>query len=147
VDDEFRQQLLERLKAIEQRLDAFGVSQNQLKDATRDRARIQTRRVVGNPIDRRQLPFPLTARTFMQCVIVLDVPDHCGRSIPLGPGQKHGLTGNAWNAFGLNIRHEIRDGDHKFMHSSHHGRRFAMPDPHHAVERDSQDKRHISALA
>jgi hypothetical protein len=34
VEDEFRQQLLERLKAIEQRLDALDASQRQLKEAS-----------------------------------------------------------------------------------------------------------------
>jgi hypothetical protein len=34
VEDEFRQQLLEQLKAIEQRLDALDASQRQLKEAS-----------------------------------------------------------------------------------------------------------------
>ena len=38
MDDEFRQQLVERLKAIEHRLDALDASQRQLNEAMRDRA-------------------------------------------------------------------------------------------------------------
>ena len=42
MDDEFKQQLLERLKAIELRLDALNASQGQLKEAyARSRAHVR----------------------------------------------------------------------------------------------------------
>lgn len=48
MDDEFRRQLLERLKAIEQRLDALDASQRQLKEAYA-RSRAHVRRVWLRP--------------------------------------------------------------------------------------------------
>ncbi|MEH2561464.1 hypothetical protein [Bradyrhizobium sp. AZCC 2289] len=67
--DELRQQLLERLKAIEQRLDALDASQSQLKDAYA-RSRAHLRRLwlrppmwtyeqhPPRPLDLRSLPAP-----------------------------------------------------------------------------------------
>jgi hypothetical protein len=40
MDDEFRKQLLERLTAIEQRLDTLAAEQSQLREPMRDRGRI-----------------------------------------------------------------------------------------------------------
>src|SRR5664280_392262 len=82
----------------------------------------------------------------VQCTVMLDVPDHDRRRITLGPRQEHGGAGNTRNAFGLNILHELRNWYQRFMHSSHHGRRSAMPDPHYAVDGGSQDEGHISAF-
>ena len=77
---------------------------------------------------------------------MLDVPEHNRRRIPLRSGQEYGGAGNARNVFGLNLLHEFRDRSQRFMHSSHHGRRAAMPDPHDAIDQDGQDQRDISAF-
>ena len=48
MDDEFRQKLLERLKAIEQRLDALEADQSQLREAYA-RSRVHLRRLWLRP--------------------------------------------------------------------------------------------------
>src|SRR3954471_11090696 len=67
MDDELRQQLLDRLTAIEQRLDALDASQNQLKEAyARSRAHVRRlwlrppmwtfEQYSPRPLDLRMLP-------------------------------------------------------------------------------------------
>jgi hypothetical protein len=69
MDDEFRQQLVERLKAIQHQLDAFDANQKQLKEAYA-RSRAHVRRLWLRPpmwtyeqhpprrLDLRSLPAP-----------------------------------------------------------------------------------------
>ena len=45
----------------------------------------------------------------VQCAIMLDVPDHHRRRVPLGPGQEDRCAGNTRNVFRLNIPHKLRD--------------------------------------
>src|SRR6266404_897081 len=82
----------------------------------------------------------------MQGTVMLDVPDHHRRRVPLGPGQEHRRARRPRYVLRGNLGHEFGDRRQRLVHSHRDRGSAAMPDPHQAVDADSQDHRHVATL-
>src|ERR1700730_14564204 len=86
-------------------------------------------------------------QVLVQGTVMLDVPDHYRRRIPLGPGQEHRRARHPRYVLRGDRGHKFGDRGQRLVDPHRDGGSTAMPDPHQAIDTDGQDHRNIAALA